>query len=144
MSKPRLLIPVFTHFSVRYILRTGMLDAFTDFIHPIIALSWEDPELGEEFKQRGADILQVPNFTFSNDFKDARKLVNFWHKYYRKTNTTQIDIRRESSLLGFRDRVNYELNILSDRLKTDEKFPYPTFTGGRGKPLLDGYEFRGF
>ena len=125
MSKPRLLIPVFTHFSVRYILRTGMLDAFTDFIHPIIALSWEDPELGEEFKQRGADILQVPNFTFSNDFKDARKLVNFWHKYYRKTNTTQIDIRRESSLLGFRDRVNYELNILSDRLKTAKNSRIP-------------------
>lgn len=77
MSKPRLLIPVFTHFSVRYILRTGMLDAFTDFVHPLIALSWEDPELGKELKQRGAEILQVPNFTFSNDFKNARELVNF-------------------------------------------------------------------
>jgi len=117
MPKPRLLIPVFTHFSVRYILRTGMLEALADFTQPLIALSWEDTTLETEFRQLGAEIFQVPNFTFSPQFKETRELVNFWHKLYRKTNTTEIDIRREASLLSFRERVNYEVQILKDRIK---------------------------
>jgi len=97
MPKPRLLIPVFTHFSVRYILRTGMLAELAEFSQPLIALSWEDPELEAEFRQFGAGIHHVPNFTFSSRFKEASELLNFWHKHYRKTNTTEIDIRREGS-----------------------------------------------
>jgi len=118
MPKPRLLIPVFTHFSVRYILRTGMLTALTEFTQPIVALSWQDPALENEFSQAGAEILHVPNFTFSPQFKETRELVNFWHKQVRQTNTTEIDIRREASLLGLRERVNYEVQILKDRIKT--------------------------
>jgi len=118
MPKPRLLIPVFTHFSVRYILRTGMLTALTEFTQPIVALSWQDPALENEFSQAGAEILHVPNFTFSSQFKETRELVNFWHKQVRQTNTTEIDIRREASLLGLRERVNYEVQILKDRIKT--------------------------
>lgn len=117
MSKPRLLIPIFTHFSVRYILRTGMLEKFTDFSTPLIALSWEDPELEKEFKALGCEIHQVPNFTFSPRFKELRELVNLWHKFYRKTNTTLIDIKREGSLLPFRERLSYEKKVLTDRLK---------------------------
>jgi len=118
MPKPRLLIPVFTHFSVRYILRTGMLAQLAGFTDPLIALSWEDAALESEFMQLGAAIYHVPNFTFSPRFKETRELVNFWHKLYRKTNTTEIDIRREASLLSFRDRVNYEILIMKDRIKT--------------------------
>ncbi len=118
MPKPRLLIPIFTHFSVRYILRTGMLASLSEFTQPLIALSWEDPELETEFKRLGAEIFHVPNFDFSPRFKETRELINFWHKHYRKTNTTEIDIRREGSLLAFRERFNYEIQILTNRIKT--------------------------
>ncbi len=117
MSKPRLLIPIFTHFSVRYILRTGMLDKLTEFSQPLIALSWQDTELEEDFKRLGCEIFQVPNFTFSPRFKETRELVNLWHKFDRKTNTTLIDIRREGSLLSFRERLSYEKKVITDRLK---------------------------
>lgn len=125
MPKPRLLIPVFTHFSVRYILRTGMLALLAEFTQPLIALSWEDQELETEFKQHGAEIYHVPNFTFSPRFKETRELVNFWHKQYRKTNTTEIDIRREGSLLSGRERVRYEIKLLSDRIKSANRSRIP-------------------
>lgn len=125
MSKPRLLIPVFTHFSVRYILRTGMLAALAEFTQPLIALSWEDAGLEDEFGKLGSEIYQVPNFTFSPRFKETRELVNFWHKRYRKTNTTAIDLRREGSLLTTRERISYELKILSDRIKIANRSRIP-------------------
>lgn len=125
MAKPRLMIPILTHFSVRYILRTGMLEKLTTFVDPVIALSWEDERLEAEFKALGAEIFQVPGFTFSKEFRQVRELVNFWHKIYRKTNTTNIDIRREASLLDLRQRVRYELDILTDRLRVARKSSIP-------------------
>lgn len=120
MPKPRLFIPIFTHFSVRYILRTGMLDALSEFVQPLIGLSWADAELEAEFKARGAEIYQVPNFTFGADFREARELLNFWHKLYRKTITTEIDLRREGSLLSLREQLSYQKKILQDRVKVSD------------------------
>ncbi len=47
MSKPRLLVPMSLQFSVRYLLRSGLLSQISDFAQPVILLGWADETLGE-------------------------------------------------------------------------------------------------
>lgn len=117
MKKPRVLIPVMLHFSVRYILRTGFLKEFSKFADPVIGLSWHDEKLEDEFKSLGAEIVLIPAFKFNNEFRHSRDLINIWHKNYRKTPTTCIDRRRELSLLGGKDLVYHKLKYYKDLLK---------------------------
>lgn len=121
MPKPRLLIPVFTHFSVRYILRTGMLKSLTDFVQPIIALSWQDEALENEFIHQSAEVVQVPDFTLTDRYRNIREMVNFWHKLYRQTNTTEIDLRRERSLMDLKDRFYYDRRINAYRKAVEDE-----------------------
>ncbi|MBP9040235.1 MAG: CDP-glycerol glycerophosphotransferase family protein [Anaerolineaceae bacterium] len=117
MQKPKVLIPIMLHFSIRYILRTGFLKELSEFTDPIIGISWHDDELEEEFKSLGAEIVNIPAFKFGNDFRHSRDLINIWHKNYRKTPTTSIDHRRERSLLGGKDLIYQELKYQLDLLK---------------------------
>lgn len=117
MSKPRLFIPILTHFSIRYLLRTGMIDKFKDFSDPIVGMSWEDEDLDREFKELGIPVIQVPAFNFSREYQKSRSQVYDWHMVARKTPTMPIDRRREASLMGRRESLSalyhHTLNDLS-------------------------------
>ena len=56
MTKPRLLIPMSIQFSVRYILRTGLLDRLRETTQPVILLGWRDAELEAESKRAGTEV----------------------------------------------------------------------------------------
>ena len=59
-DKPRLLIPLTYHFSVRYIVRTGLLKALLPFSQPVIGLGWQDEDLSCELKDMGAEVVHLP------------------------------------------------------------------------------------
>lgn len=117
MSKPRLFIPILTHFSIRYLLRTGMIQKFKEFSDPIVGMSWQDADLDRDFKELGIPVVQVPAFTFSREFQKSRSQVYDWHMIARKTATMAIDRRREASLMGRREALSalyhHTLNDLS-------------------------------
>jgi hypothetical protein len=56
VKKPRLLIPISIQFSVRYILRSGLLDRLSDAAEPVILLDWRDRELEAELERKGAEV----------------------------------------------------------------------------------------
>src|SRR5262249_26004345 len=79
MSKPRLVIPVSLQFSVRYILRTGLLARIRDFAHPVIVLGWSDPELQREFEAAGAEVHCMIDAKCGEDYQKIRTYLNVWH-----------------------------------------------------------------
>lgn len=59
-ARPRLLIPVTIHFAVRYLVRTGLVRLLQHHCQPVLALSWDDPELAAELRPEGIEVVRLP------------------------------------------------------------------------------------
>jgi hypothetical protein len=94
MSQPRLLIPVTMQFSVRYLLRTGLLARLTEFTQPVIALGWDDAALTREFELAGAEVYRLPEAQRGPAYARVREQLNVWHQQRLASPSTAIDERR--------------------------------------------------
>src|ERR1700722_4379085 len=94
MAKPRLLIPISIQFSVRYILRTGLLDRLREVAEPVILLGWHDKELESELKSAGAEVHPLIEAKSSKNYERARTWINLAYKKRLKTPSDTIHERR--------------------------------------------------
>ena len=83
MSKPRLFIPITYHFSVRYIIRTGLLKAILPFSQPVIGLGWADEDLSRELQDMGVEVVRLPLSQFGADYSRLRRQIDTWYYDYR-------------------------------------------------------------
>jgi hypothetical protein len=97
MSKPRLLIPISLQFSVRYLLRTGLLNRLGQMAQPVILLGWEDPELKQELEEEGCEVHSLLKSQWGTSYTRARMLVNLW--YHRQLASPSLAIRERRSNL---------------------------------------------
>ncbi len=97
MRKPRLLIPLSIQFSVRYLLRTGLLEQIAEFAQPVMLLGWEDEYLATELRQVGAEVHSLIPAERSKQYQRVRSLVNIWHKKRMKSPSAPIWERRADS-----------------------------------------------
>ncbi len=72
MSKPRLLIPMSLQFSVRYLLRSGLLSQISDFAQPVILLGWADESLEGELRQAGCEVHSLNKAKWGAQYEEAR------------------------------------------------------------------------
>lgn len=94
-STKRLLIPITYQFSIRYLLRTGLLQRISEYAQPLIALTWQDAELSRELKQLGAEVYLLPETHLGPTYTRIRRQVDTWHLRKRlKSVSTDIDARR--------------------------------------------------
>lgn len=56
----RLLIPISFSFSIRYIVRTGLLKELQSFCEPVVALVWDEKDLINELRDEGYEVYLVP------------------------------------------------------------------------------------
>jgi len=94
MSKPRLLIPMSIQFSVRYILRTGLLDRIREVAEPVILLGWRDDELKNELETDGIEVHSLIEARFSPAYDRVRSWMNLFHKKRLNTPSEPIWERR--------------------------------------------------
>lgn len=80
MSKPRLLIPLSIQFSVRYLLRTGLLERISDFAQPVVLLAWQDKALRDDLEAVGAEVHALIESRRSASYDRIRGLLNVWYK----------------------------------------------------------------
>ncbi|HWJ61306.1 MAG TPA: hypothetical protein VNS19_05000 [Acidimicrobiales bacterium] len=59
--RPRVLVPITIHFSVRYVVRTGLLARMRAFCEPVLALSWDDDDLAADLRTEGVDVVRLPD-----------------------------------------------------------------------------------
>ena len=117
MAKPRLFIPVIQHFGVRYVLRTGMLEKLSEFVDPVIGVSWHDLALENDYKKAGAEVVEIPPFEYGREFSRIKDRVNNWHREFRKTPTTKLKARSEFQKLNTKERIKKLVYGADDALR---------------------------
>jgi hypothetical protein len=94
MSKPRLLIPMSIQFSVRYILRSGLLDRLREVAQPVILLGWREEELEKELKKAGVEVDFLMASRVGKNYDRVRSWMNFVQKMRLNTPSEMIWERR--------------------------------------------------
>jgi len=94
MTKPRLLVPMSLQFSVRYLLRTGLLQMIGEFAQPVLLLGWEDDSLELELKEQGFEVHSMTKAQWGGRYETARSIMNHWHMGMRNSPSTAIRNRR--------------------------------------------------
>jgi hypothetical protein len=111
MQRPRILIPLSLQFSVRYILRTGLLRRISDYAQPIVLLAWDDEALTREMEAEGIEVYRLPDSNWTGDYERVRSEINYLHLLRVNTVTTAIDNRRDdlgrTATTRFRRRVRF-------------------------------------
>jgi hypothetical protein len=116
MSKPRLLVPMSLQFSVRYLLRTGLLSEINGFAQPVILLGWKDEALARELGQQGCEVHSLRKGDWGVDYERARTTVNLRHEKLRNSPSTEIRKRRQNLDRPLGLRVRRELRHTLDRM----------------------------
>lgn len=109
MTKPRLLIPISLQFSVRYLLRTGLLSRIEEFAQPVILLGWEDASLEQELEQKGYEVHSLTKAKWGRQYERARSIMNLWHQQFRNSPSTAIRDRRQYLDRTFGQRLRKSL-----------------------------------
>src|SRR5580704_17263025 len=91
MTKPRVLVPISLQFSVRYLLRSGLLRQISDFAQPVVLLGWRDECLERELKQEGCEVHPQMKAIWGPEYERARSVMNLWHQ--RQMNSPSDAIR---------------------------------------------------
>lgn len=72
-------------FSVRYIIRTGLLDRLREVAHPVILLAWHDEDLEAELRRLGVEVHPMIEARLGKNYARTRSWMNFIQK--RRLNT---------------------------------------------------------
>lgn len=104
MTKPRLLIPLTMQFSVRYLLRTGLLARIKEYAQPVIALGWDDQALTKEFEASGAEVYRLPGLQRGFGYERVRSALKVWHQMRMASPSTAIDERRSEAEMLWSER----------------------------------------
>jgi len=108
-SKPRLLIPITIQFSVRYLLRTGLLKKVIEYAQPVVLLGWSDNDLKQELEVLGAEVHDFPRPSTNKNYETIRQQINFLHQKQVNSSSQKIDSRRADLERTF--RVKFRRNI---------------------------------
>ena len=111
MSKPRLLIPISLQFSVRYLLRTGLLARIREMAQPVILLAWDDDALKRELEVEGCEVHPLAKAEWGLPYTRARMLVNLWHHHRLASPSLAIRERRDNLNRTFRQRLRQTAHV---------------------------------
>ena len=109
MAEPRLLIPLTIQFSVRYLLRTGLLDRIRDFAEPVIVPGWHDADLEKELTSSGFEVRYLPEARTGKFHQRTRSLINLLHQRRLRSASEPIWERRADLHRPFGARIHRRL-----------------------------------
>jgi hypothetical protein len=145
MAHPRVLIPIGLQFSVRYLLRTGLLSSLAEFCEPVLLLGWDDEALEAELADCGYEVHHAAKAQWGGEYERARGFVNFCHQVRMASPSTAIRERRadldRSLSVRLRRRAHKMLHRASllvpgaeSRARRDEE---RLFWSGTNAPAID-------
>ena len=91
LKKPRVLIPISIQFSVRYLLRTGLLQLIQAYAEPVVVLGWQDDILLAELRGMGIEVFQNPGKQAGVAYYRVRNMIDLWHYDHINSVSTAID-----------------------------------------------------
>lgn len=76
--RKRIIITISFSFSIRYLIRTGLLNAVRKFAEPVVVLTWQEDDLIQELKNEGYEVYILPSSIIGNKYADIRKKIDIW------------------------------------------------------------------
>lgn len=99
-SRKKVLILITIQFSVRYILRTGLLQSIARFADPVIWITWRDEKLIQELEAAGAAVYDMPVARYGKYYNFIRGIIKEKFKRFIKSPSTKIDEKRGTLIYG--------------------------------------------
>ncbi len=93
MTSPRLLIPISLQFSVRYLLRTGLLAQIASVWEPVFLMAWKDEDLAKELAVFG-EVHSLQRAEWGGLYERVRGIVDEHHRRRFASPSTLIRERR--------------------------------------------------
>ncbi len=94
MTRPRIAIPVSVQFSLRYLLRSGLIERMSEYAQPIVLPRWHDAELWHDLEAAGAEVALLPDTTFDRSYARLRRQIDLWHEPRIQSPSVPLDARR--------------------------------------------------
>lgn len=93
MSRPRVVIPIVVQFSIRYLLRTGLLSKMMEYTEPVVLLRWNDASLIQEIRAMGVAIHILPVGDYGLPYLRLKRQLDSCH--LRNLQSPSTAIKRE-------------------------------------------------
>lgn len=116
MKRKKILIPFTVNFSVRYILRTGLLEKIGRYADLAVLLGWEDNTLELELKNLGVETYKLPEKFLGISYHRVRQYLDFLHIDNNGSVSADIDWRRQMQLMTPDLRQRYKLKRFAYQL----------------------------
>lgn len=92
--KKRVLVTISFSFSIRYLVRTGLIKQLQQFCEPVIGIFWDQPDLIEELRNKGFEVHIIPLGERGTAYTNIRAKLDYWFKYFKlKSPTRDIEPR---------------------------------------------------
>lgn len=88
-TKPRIIITISFSFSIRYIVRTGLLDLISEFAEPIVIITWNEQDLIHELKQKGIEVYLLPTTQRDITYVNHRRKIDYWFYHFALKSPTK-------------------------------------------------------
>lgn len=82
MKQERLLIVISFSFSIRYIVRTGLLEKLKQFCEPVIVIIWDEPNLINELRCEGYEVHLLPENKRSAEYAAIRRKIDICFDFF--------------------------------------------------------------
>ncbi len=90
---------------MRYVVRTGLLDRLLEVCEPVLALSWDDPQLAAELAATGAEVVRLPEPRVGTEAnRELDQLARHFRRRIRSSSTA-VDRRRVRRSWSTRRRI---------------------------------------
>lgn len=124
MRKKRVLVTISFSFSIRYIVRTGLLEKMRLFCEPVILITWNQEDLIGELKHKGYEVhLLIPEQQ-TEQYLNIRRKIDYWFNHFRLKSPSQ-NIQK-SFLSQYKKSVQNKISKLSEII-TILKFYIPGY-----------------
>ncbi|MDE3237067.1 MAG: hypothetical protein KGO81_14030 [Bacteroidota bacterium] len=87
--KKRVAVTISFSFSIRYLVRTGMLEMMRSFAEPVICIFWDQEDLIEELRSKGFEVYIIPESHRGKLYSNIRIKLDYWFRFYRLKSPTR-------------------------------------------------------
>ena len=109
-QKKRLLVTISFSFSIRYLYRTGMLNRINEFAQPVIAITWNEPELIAEMKADGFEVHLVAESKKDEHYSNVRTKIDYWFDAFALQNEAkEVQKKYLSQYVSLKTKVKRKL-----------------------------------
>ena len=116
--RKRIIITISFSFSIRYLIRTGLLNAIREFAEPVVVLTWQEDDLIQELKDEGYEVHILPGSIIGNRYADLRKKIDIWFDNFQlKSPSKKIQQDYLDQYIGFKRKSLRNARVFYNVLK---------------------------